>query len=164
VRTVTLDTNIYISALAFHGHARLLIQSLVEDPDVRIAISNAILQETLRVLREKFKWPEEELRDAEALILESTYRIAPTQVVDVVRDDASDNRIVECAVESDSECIVSGDKHLHLDSDLTLGPVPKSHRRKRRSGFHRARVAADSRRLPERFSRSVRVSCNNDLM
>ena len=39
-------------------------------------------------------------------------RLSPTQVLDVVTDDPDDNRIVECAVASGSDCIVSGDKDL----------------------------------------------------
>ena len=34
------------------------------------------------------------------------------ETLDVVKDDASDNRIVECAVAAGSDVIVSGDKHL----------------------------------------------------
>ena len=41
-----------------------------------------------------------------------TKRAAPTETLDVVKDDASDNRIVECAVTAGSDVIVSGDKHL----------------------------------------------------
>jgi predicted nucleic acid-binding protein len=36
----------------------------------------------------------------------------PTEALDVVKDDPDDNRIVECAVASGSDCIVTGDNHL----------------------------------------------------
>ena len=41
-----------------------------------------------------------------------TKRAAPIETLDVVKGDASDNRIVECAVAAGSDVIVSGDKHL----------------------------------------------------
>ena len=53
-----------------------------------------------------------DLRDAEAAINAATYRVAPTETLDVVEADATDNRILECAVASSSETIVSGDRHL----------------------------------------------------
>ena len=39
-------------------------------------------------------------------------KVTPTQAVDVVKDDPSDNRILECAAEAGSDCIVTGDKDL----------------------------------------------------
>jgi putative PIN family toxin of toxin-antitoxin system len=108
---VTLDTNIYVSALHFGGKPMQLLQMGLEG-ELDIAISQPILDETLRVLREKFGWSADDLRDAEAAISAATYRVAPTEMLDVVLADATDNRIVECAVASSSETIVSGDRHL----------------------------------------------------
>lgn len=108
---VTLDTNIYVSALHFGGKPMQLLQMGLEG-ELDIAISQPILEETLRVLREKFGWSAADLRDAEAAISAATYRVAPTETLDVVLADATDNRIVECAVASSSETIVSGDRHL----------------------------------------------------
>jgi uncharacterized protein len=108
---VTLDTNIYVSALHFGGKPMQLLQMGLEG-EIDIAISQPILDETLRVLREKFGWSDDDLRDAEAAISAATYRVAPTETLDVVEADPTDNRIVECAVASSSETIVSGDRHL----------------------------------------------------
>ncbi len=108
---VTLDTNIYVSALHFGGKPMQLLQMGLEG-ELDIAISQPILDETLRVLREKFGWSDDDLRDAEAAISAATYRVARMETLDVVQADAADNRIVECAVASSSETIVSGDRHL----------------------------------------------------
>jgi putative PIN family toxin of toxin-antitoxin system len=108
---VTLDTNIFVSALQFGGKPMQLLQMGLEG-ELDIAISQPILDETLRVLREKFGWADDDLRDAEAAISAATYRVAPTETLDVVEADPTDNRIVECAVASTSETIVSGDRHL----------------------------------------------------
>jgi len=65
---VTLDTNIYISALNFHkSKPRQLLQMAI-DGEIRVAISDAILQEVLRVMREKFHATPEDLEEAEAII------------------------------------------------------------------------------------------------
>jgi putative PIN family toxin of toxin-antitoxin system len=112
VQPVTFDTNVYISALNFsRGKPKQLLQ-LAMDGVVRAAISDAIMQETLRVMREKFHATREDLQEAQAIIASCTERVVPTEALDVVKDDPDDNRIVECAVASGSDCIVTGDNHL----------------------------------------------------
>ena len=89
----------------------VVLQSGLEG-EIEIAISRAILDETLRVLRERFNWSEFDLRDAEAAIFAATFNVAPNETLDVVKDDPTDNRILECAVAANSEVILSGDSHL----------------------------------------------------
>jgi putative PIN family toxin of toxin-antitoxin system len=115
VRSVTLDSNIYVSAFHFGGKPMTVLQAGLEG-EIDIAVSRAIIDETLRVLREKFAWPDSDLRDAEAAILAAAYLVSPTETLDVVKADPTDNRILECAVASDSETLVTGDAHL-----LSLG-------------------------------------------
>jgi predicted nucleic acid-binding protein len=68
--------------------------------------TDAILDE---VACEKFGWPGEEIKPA----IEQTSRFAdhvePTQQIDVVMEDPTDNRIIECAVVGKSEYLVTGD-------------------------------------------------------
>jgi len=112
VPSATLDTNIYVSALVYQGTPLRLLR-LAIDGDLEVAISQPILDETLRVLRKKFGWPEERLRGAETLINGFARRVSPSQTLHVIQEDEPDNRILECAVEAGSEYIVSGDKDLH---------------------------------------------------
>jgi uncharacterized protein len=114
---VTLDTNIYVSALQFGGKPMQLLQMGLEG-ELDIAISQPILDEALRVLREKFAWSDEHLRDAEAAIGAATYRVTPTEKLDIVVADPDDNMVIECAEASGSSVILSGDRHL-----LTLNGV-----------------------------------------
>ena len=39
-------------------------------------------------------------------------RVSPSQTLEVIKEDPSDNRILECAAEAGSEYVVTGDKHL----------------------------------------------------
>jgi predicted nucleic acid-binding protein len=66
----------------------------------------------LRILREKFGWPEERLQGAEALIVGLSRRVSPSQALSVIKEDEPDNRILEGAAEAGSEYIVSGEKDL----------------------------------------------------
>ena len=58
---VTLDTNIYVSAFQFGG-MRLLHMAV--NGDIEIAVSPAIIEEVIRVLRDKFHWDGYRLHDA----------------------------------------------------------------------------------------------------
>lgn len=108
---VTLDSNIYVSALQFGGKPLRVLQMGL-DGELDIAVSEQILDETLRVLHEKFNWTTVDLQDAGQAIQVATYRVAPTESIDAVPDDPDDNRVLECAVAGNSEVIVTGDLDL----------------------------------------------------
>jgi hypothetical protein len=55
VNRVTLDTNIYVNAFEFGGGPMRLLQ-LGMDGEVEVAVSQPIIDETMRVLRIKFGW------------------------------------------------------------------------------------------------------------
>lgn len=108
---ITVDANIYISALEFGGIPMRLLHKAV-DGEIEIAISQSILNEVLRILRDKFGRSEKRLSEVEEWIASFTTMVVPMQRLDVVKDDRDDNVIVECAVASGSDVIVTGDKDL----------------------------------------------------
>ena len=111
MHSVTADTNIYISGLNFSGPPQAVSES-GPGRGVGLAITEAVMDETLRVLRDKFHWSEDALREAEANISAFTGRVKPSQVVEVIEVDPADNQILECAVAARSDFIVTGDQHL----------------------------------------------------
>ena len=70
------------------------------------------MQEIARILRVKFAWSEFDIQETEADVLSYAELVNPTEHIDAVKDDPTDNRILECAVAGRSEYIVTGDKHL----------------------------------------------------
>jgi uncharacterized protein len=108
---ITLDTNIYVSALQFGGKPMEVLQQALNG-ELEIAVSAAILDETMRVLREKFAWLDADLEAGRALILTCAHLVEPKRTIDVITEDPTDNRILECAAEGGAECIVTGDRHL----------------------------------------------------
>jgi uncharacterized protein len=108
---ITPDSNILISALVFGGTPlRLLDMAL--GGEVLLFISNEILQETLRVLRDKFGLSQERLARAEHYVGACTERVKPSRRIDAIKDDPDDNRVLECAEASTCEFIVTGDSDL----------------------------------------------------
>jgi putative PIN family toxin of toxin-antitoxin system len=111
VTRLVLDSNIWISAFQFGGKAALIVDMALAG-ELEIAISQPIVDETGRILRNKFGWDGEQLNYAIEQMLSCTRMIAPTQRLDVVPDDKKDNIIIECAVAAGSGFIVTGDKDL----------------------------------------------------
>ena len=111
VISATLDTSVYIRALHFGGPATV-IMGHARAGNIRIDISDAILAETIRVLRDKFQWDGYSLHDARGKLLAVGNYVTPTETLQIVKEDPADDRILECAAAAKSDFIVSEDKDL----------------------------------------------------
>ena len=111
VISATLDTSVYIRALHFGGPATVIIGH-ARAGNIRIDISDAILAETIRVLRDKFQWDGYSLQDARGKLLALGNHVSPTETLHVIKEDPADDRILECAAAAKSDFIVSEDKDL----------------------------------------------------
>jgi len=92
---ITLDTNIWLSGLVFRGRPHRILE-MAADGLLDVAVSEPVLIEVERILNRKFHWP---LMHAKEAI-----------------ETMDDNRILECAVASGSDVLVTHDKDL-----LSLG-------------------------------------------
>jgi hypothetical protein len=66
----------------------------------------------VEVLGRKFDWPEEDVAEVRSQIERFAEKVMPKTVLDAVKADPDDNRILECALAAGSDFIVSGDKDL----------------------------------------------------
>jgi putative PIN family toxin of toxin-antitoxin system len=86
---------------------------LAEAGKIRLAVSDDILNEVKRVLlRPKFGWSQDRVDAAIRQIAGFAEHVEPQQRIEIVVDDPTDNRILECAFASGSDYLVSGDNHL----------------------------------------------------
>lgn len=109
---VVLDTNIYISAILFGGNCEEILR-LAEQGAFDIVISREIISEIEDVLKDKFKWPKQQISETISFIKAIATIIKPHITIDAVKNDPSDNKVIECAVSSQAVYIVTGDrKHL----------------------------------------------------
>ena len=115
MKRVVADTNVLVSALQFGGKPKQLLD-LAADGQVHLAISESIIAETLRVLRDKFDRGPEWLAEADRQLRVIARSVEPTESIKAIEADPTDDRILECAVAAEAEVIVSGDTHL-----LSLG-------------------------------------------
>jgi putative PIN family toxin of toxin-antitoxin system len=79
---------------------------------IDLFISPAILQEVQEVLHRKFKWSGEQVDAVTANILSFSEVIEPEESLQVIAEDPSDDRILECAMAAEAAIIISGDRHL----------------------------------------------------
>lgn len=108
---VTLDSNVYVSALHFGGRPRLLLEA-ARAGVFDLVVSDAIVAEVERTLRTKFGWEDGRLAEVRWAFDEAARRVTPTRRIAAVPDDPDDDRILECAVEAGAQYLVTGDRHL----------------------------------------------------
>lgn len=84
VAGVTLDTNIYVSALEFGGIGGRIL-GMARARDFRLDVSEAILDELMTVLREDFKWEGYRLHFARLQIAKMANLVVPMQTLNVVK-------------------------------------------------------------------------------
>ena len=109
---VVCDTNILISALVFPGGSPDKIVRLARIGEVDLYVSPFVIDEFERVLREKFKYSKRQIEERSKRITAISTVVSPSEKVQVIQEDISDNRILECAIAAKAQVIVSGDKHL----------------------------------------------------
>ncbi|MGB3681840.1 MAG: putative toxin-antitoxin system toxin component, PIN family [Rubrobacteraceae bacterium] len=118
VPRVVFDTNVLVAAYNWPGGMADRAYWLVRRGAVELHTSRFILGEAERILREKFGWEDDRVERAVAQIQRVSASVhEPAEWVDVIENDPTDNRILECALEADVEFLVTGDKK-HL---LPLG-------------------------------------------
>ncbi|MFV1916870.1 MAG: putative toxin-antitoxin system toxin component, PIN family [Patescibacteria group bacterium] len=108
---VVIDSNVYISAILFRGQPDKVLR-LAKIRELRVFISPEILLEISHKLHKKFKLSEEEVTKVLKGISKITEIIQPKIKLKVVKEDPSDNKVIECAVVADAGYIITGDKHL----------------------------------------------------
>lgn len=111
MHAVTADSNIYVSALQFGG-VPLQFLNAARAGAFELVVSDALVEEILGVLREKFSWDTERLAGFVAEIGEFVRRVRPTEKLCVIASDPDDDRVLECAIAGRCHFIVTGDKHL----------------------------------------------------
>lgn len=107
---VVLDTNILISAIAFGGKPKNVLDLVLEEKIIAIT-SPILLAEFKEIYRKKFPLLEEDFELTIKNIEEIFWILQPTKTLDLLRDN-DDNRVLEAALEGKCDYIVTGDKDL----------------------------------------------------
>lgn len=120
---VVLDTNVVVSSLLKADSLPSLILSLVLNKQIKICLSDDILNEYQGVLaRKKFQNLDQKLvKELLQKLDQNCLKVSPTQKV-VLLQDSDDNKFLECAMESKANFIITGNSR-HFPKKYKNTPV-----------------------------------------
>ncbi len=109
---VVLDTNVIVSAIIAKGKPRELFQRGISHEYILVT-PDQVLQELTKVLtRPKFKTSQEEIKGIISTLSHSSESVETTSRYRIVREDPSDDIIINAAHDAGASQIVTGDKHM----------------------------------------------------
>ncbi|MEK7617961.1 MAG: putative toxin-antitoxin system toxin component, PIN family [Patescibacteria group bacterium] len=108
---IIVDTNIYVSAYIFGGLPSEILE-LAQTKKIILFLSPEIIRELASILIRKFFWTQSQIDDLTKNILQFAFLNYPHRPVADALEDPDDHRILECALEAEADCVVSGDNHL----------------------------------------------------
>ncbi|OGM03202.1 putative toxin-antitoxin system toxin component, PIN family [Candidatus Woesearchaeota archaeon RBG_13_36_6] len=109
---IVLDTNIIISVFGWSGKPRKIFE-LVLDNQIGLITSPQLILKLKRVSEyPKFSFSSQLKRRITDLILEISTIVTTETQINIIKDDSSDNRLLEAALYGDADFIITGDKHL----------------------------------------------------
>ena len=101
------DTNGIISATLWHnGVSQKLLIKLI-NANVEIFTSSDIISEYLRVLVRDFGYSEDEAISVLGNIMPVFTFVEPMERIDILKSNPEDNKILECAMESSADFIIT---------------------------------------------------------
>ncbi|MBS3095790.1 putative toxin-antitoxin system toxin component, PIN family [Candidatus Woesearchaeota archaeon] len=109
---VTFDTNVLLSATVWDGSvAQKLLFDLIRQ-GIKIYSTTEILSEYQEILKRDFDFSGAEVSEILEKVLAFVTLVNPQIKIKVVKNDPDDDKIIECALESESKYIITYDKHL----------------------------------------------------
>ena len=109
---VTIDTNILVSGFGWKGNPHRVLDMVVRG-EIELFTSREQFEELSRVLDyPKFEFSDKQKVGFKSLLSSVASFVETATELDIIKEDPTDNRILECAMVADVDFIVSGDEHL----------------------------------------------------
>lgn len=109
---VVIDTNVFISGVLVEaGNPSLVIKAWKRAQKYQLFITEEIIQEILKVMH-RLNVNADIIADWDKVIRKNAIFAVPARKIEAIKEDPSDNKFLECAVEAQADYIISGDKHL----------------------------------------------------
>jgi len=109
---IVLNTNVFVSGVFFSGPPYQILKAW-RDGKVQLVISQEILEEYQRVGETlAYQFPGVDLGPILELVTVKAELTQAPSLPEPVCDDPDDDKFLACALASNSEVIISGDKHL----------------------------------------------------
>ncbi len=114
---IVMDANLFVSAILTSNGNPAKILDLVREEEIKLVVSLPVLEEVKRVLLypriKKIHGFSEVQIEQELNKVVRFANLTPGKLkIKAIRDDPTDNKYLECAIEGSADFIVSGDSHL----------------------------------------------------
>lgn len=119
---LVLDTNIFLVALAIHSKYHWIYKALIHDK-FDLVLSNEILTEYHEQVIIRYGIERTEASLDYLLLLPNVILKNPSFLWQLVENDKDDNKFVDCFVVSQSDYIISNDRHIHQIKDIAFPPL-----------------------------------------
>ncbi|MBM3301479.1 MAG: putative toxin-antitoxin system toxin component, PIN family [Deltaproteobacteria bacterium] len=108
-----IDTNVLISAAFWTGKPKQLLNK-VRHGEVVFLTSVILLEELKEILTREDRPFKLSTEEAERIVMamRDLAEVVQTHSQVTICGDEKDNRVLECAVDGEAECIITGDSHL----------------------------------------------------
>ena len=113
---ITVDTNILVSATFWYGDSYKIIEK-VDNKEIELILSKEIIEEYIEVLnskeiQEKIKKKNLEIKYTIEKIRTISQIVEKIRSIDIIKEDPTDNKFIECAIAGKATYIISKDNHL----------------------------------------------------
>lgn len=119
---VVLDTNIFLVSLAPLYKYAWIYKCILEDK-FEIAFSNEILTEYHEQIVQRYGIDKTEASLDYLMLLPNVILSNPSFLWQLVENDKDDNKFVDCYLSSQSDILVTNDKHLHQIKEIDFPPI-----------------------------------------
>lgn len=107
-----LDTNVFISGIFFKGIPFEILNAW-RNRKIELVMSEEILDEYIKVGDElSCRYPDVSIIPFLRLVIENASFVSTHRLKKQICDDPDDDKFIECAIASNTQIIISGDKHL----------------------------------------------------
>jgi putative PIN family toxin of toxin-antitoxin system len=114
--SVVLDTNVLVSGLISPTGSPAKLLRYLTDHSYSLCVSQPIFTEYRATIARFDHLSKSKRTKFLGRIRQHALWFSPTQVIEAIQKDPSDNKFLECAIEAHCDFILSGDKHLlHLE-------------------------------------------------
>ncbi|WP_247233059.1 putative toxin-antitoxin system toxin component, PIN family [Telluribacter sp. SYSU D00476] len=119
---VVLDTNVFLVSLAPHYKYHWLYQSLIQGK-YELAVSNEILIEYQEQIALRYGLQRTDTTLDFLLMLPNIHLFNPSYLWQLIESDKDDNKFIDCFLASQSDYIVSNDRHIHQIKTIDFPPI-----------------------------------------
>lgn len=117
-----LDTNIFLVSLSINSKYHWIYRALIEDK-FDLVVSNEILTEYQEQISIRYGLDYTDASLDYLLLLPNIILINPSFLWQLVENDKDDNKFVDTYIASQSDFIVSNDRHIHQIKDNTFPQI-----------------------------------------